>query len=71
MPTRKRLWYDFRQIEAKLLVGAVGVGLMAAVIKGRFTPSGIAVSLGLTVAVALGTGVVYRWLTARRRRRRG
>lgn len=58
-PRRANFW----QIEAKLLVAAIAVGTVAAVLEGRFNLGGIAVSLGLTILVALGIGAGYRWLT--------
>lgn len=51
---------SFRQVEAKLLPGGVAVGLLAAVIEDRFTPGGIATSVGLTTAVVLAIGFVNR-----------
>jgi hypothetical protein len=51
---------SFWQIEAKLLVAAIAVGLVSALAEGRFTPGGVAALLGLTSAVALGIGAAYR-----------
>jgi hypothetical protein len=51
---------SFRQAAAKLLPGAVVIGLLAALIEDRMTPGGIAVSVGLTTAVVLAIGVVNR-----------
>jgi hypothetical protein len=51
---------SFRQAEAKLLPGAVVIGLLAALIEDRMTPGGIAVSVGLATAVVLAIGVVNR-----------
>lgn len=51
---------SFRQVGAKLLPVAVAVGLLAAVIEDRFTPGGIAASVGLTTAVVLAIGFVNR-----------
>lgn len=49
---------SFRQVKAKLLPGAVAIGLLAALIEDRLTPGGIAVSVGLTTAVVLAIGFV-------------
>lgn len=51
---------SFRQIEAKLLPGAVAIGLVAALVEDRFTPGGIAASVGLTTAVVLAIGFLNR-----------
>jgi hypothetical protein len=51
---------SFRQVEAKLLPGAVAIGLLAALIEDRFTLGGIAGSVAVTTAVVLGIGFVNR-----------
>jgi hypothetical protein len=51
---------SFRQVEAKLLPGAVAIGLLAALIEDRLTPGGVAASVAVTSAAALGVGFVNR-----------
>jgi len=50
----------FRHIEAKLLPGAVVIGVFAALIEDRSTLGGIAASVGLTTAAVLALGVLDR-----------
>ncbi len=56
------------KIEAKLLVATMTVGVIAAVVEGRFTFTGVATLLAMMVVVALGIGAGYRLVVARRKR---
>jgi hypothetical protein len=57
----------FRAVEGRLLVGAIAVGLLAALAEGRLAAGGIAATVGLTIVVALVIAAVYRLAPSRRR----
>jgi hypothetical protein len=59
----------FRQILARLLVPAIVIGLAAPALEGRFTPSGIAKVMAVTVCIALLTGAFARWMSHRQQAR--
>jgi hypothetical protein len=56
---------SFGQPEAKLLAGALSVGVIAPLVEGRFTPAAVGASAGLATVVALGIIAVRGQLTAR------
>ena len=56
----KRL--TFWQIEQRLMVPAVIIGILAPLIEGSFTAGSVARVMAVTVCTAVLVGVVYRWL---------